>query len=518
MRQLKKGTRLLSLFLCYTLLAASTMTVCATQQEQEREARKALPVQSNEIPNWPEGPVIGAQSAILMEMNTHTILYAKNIHEKMYPASTTKILTCLLAMQNCSLDENITFSYESIYNVPSDGSKLGGVDEGDTMNLENALYAVLVESANDVANAVGEHVAQRLGREKSEAAFAGLMNEKAQSLGCTDSHFVNASGLFDENHYTSAYDLALIGCEFFSNELLCKMASTSRYHFRLKEDDEEDAWISSKNQLYEGKPYEYEYLLGSKTGYVSQSRQTLVSAAEKNGMKLVCVILSEDTPYQFEDTVTLFQYGFENFRRLSIIDNETKYKINSMDSFGTSDDLFGDSTPLISMETDKYVILPNAAEFSDTESSLTYHDARSDNASNLIATADYSFSGVPVGSCGIIFSRDSAPAFRFSSEGDAVYAKSGDALLAPVVNDDAGGQSVIFINVKRVILGIVVVAGIAIIIVIIISTVNSYSFSPRGQSSKRRRQRKRENRIAKRQARRSGRSRIKRRNQWKRGY
>ncbi|MCM1184582.1 MAG: D-alanyl-D-alanine carboxypeptidase [Roseburia sp.] len=514
MKRLKKGTGFLSLLLCSVLLAANTFTTYATEAAQEREERKALPIQSNEIPSWPEGPVIGAESAILMEMNTHTILYSKNIHEKMYPASTTKILTCLLAMQNCSLDETITFSHEAIYNVPTDGSKLGGVDEGDTMNLENALYAVLVESANDVANAVGEHVAQRLGKEKSEAAFAALMNEKAQSLGCTDSHFVNANGLFDENHYTSAYDLALIGCEFFNNELLCKMASTPRYHFKLKEEDTEDAWISSKNQLYKGKTYEYEYLLGSKTGYVSQSRQTLVSAAEKNGMKLVCVILCEDTPYQFEDTVTLFQYGFENFTRLSISDNETKYKINSMDSFDTSSDLFGDSTPLITMESDKYVILPNAAEFSDMESALTYHNSPADDDSGLIATVNYSFSGVPVGSCGIIFSKSSMPTFRFSSEGDASYSDSVDAPAADA--DGSGSQTVIFVNVKRVILGIAAVAGIAIVAVIIVSTVNSYSFSPKGQSNKRRRQRKRENRIAKRQARKSGRSRRRRRRQWKR--
>ena len=516
MKRFKKGTRFLSLLLCYIILAATTLTAYATEASEEREERKALPIQSNNIKNWPEGPAIGAESAILMEMNTHTILYSKNIHEKMYPASTTKILTCLLAIQNCSLDEDITFSYESIYSVPTDGSKLGGVDEGDTMNLENALYAVLVESANDVANAVGEHVAQRLGKEKSEAAFAALMNEKAKSLGCTDSHFVNACGLFDENHYTSAYDLALIGCEFFNNELLCKMASTPRYHFKLKEEDEEDAWISSKNQLYKGKPYEYEYLLGSKTGYVSQSRQTLVSAAEKNGMKLVCVILCEDTPYQFEDTVTLFQYGFENFTRLSISDNETKYKINSMDSFDTNSDLFGDSTPLISMEDDRYVILPNTAEFSDMESVLTYHDSGADNDSNLIATVDYSFSGVPVGSCGIIFSRSDMPVFRFSSEGNTAYSENGDALLSPATDSDSGKQAVIFINVKRVILGVVVVAGVAIVTVIIISTINSYSFSPRGQSNKRRRQRKRENRIAKRQAKRSRRSWNKKRRQWKR--
>lgn len=186
---------------------------CAEEDRMEQmEQRKSLPIQSNEIANWPQGPAIGAESAILMEMNTHTILYAKNIHERNYPASTTKILTCLLAMENCTMDETITFSRDSIYDVPSDGSRLGGVDTGDTMPMEQALYCVLVQSANEVASAVGEHVAEKLGKEKTVEAFTELMNEKVASLGGTDSNFTNCNGLFDEDHYTSAYDLALIVC------------------------------------------------------------------------------------------------------------------------------------------------------------------------------------------------------------------------------------------------------------------------------------------------------------------
>ena len=168
------------------------------------EERKSLPIQTDEIPNWPKGPQIGAECAILMEMNTHTILYAKDINKKMYPASTTKILTCLLAMQNCNLDDTITFSHDSIYDVPVDGARVGWDPNGvfhpdDRLNLELALYCVLVKSANEVASAVGEHVAQSLGMEKSTAAFAELMNKKAKELGCVNSNFKNANGLFDED-------------------------------------------------------------------------------------------------------------------------------------------------------------------------------------------------------------------------------------------------------------------------------------------------------------------------------
>lgn len=497
-----------SLPLTDILIPGSATAHADTDYLEQMEQQKTLPVQSNEIENWPQGPAIGAKSAILMEMNTHTILYAKNIHEKCYPASTTKILTCLLAMQNCTMDEMITFSHDSIYDVPLDGSRLGGVNPGDTMSMEQALYCVLVQSANDVASAVGEHVAEKLGKEKSTKAFADLMNEKVASLGGTDSHFTNSNGLFDENHYTSAYDLALIGCEFFGNEMLCKMSSTPSYHFRLKPDDEDYVWIASKNQLYKKKPYEYQYLLGSKTGYVSQSRQTLVSAAEKNGMKLVCVVFMDESPYQYEDTITLFQYGFENFQRVSVRDNETKYNFDTMDFFDTENDLFGDSTPLISIENDAYVILPNTAEFSDTVSTLTYSGQSPDT--NIIASINYTYSDVPVGECKLMFYKSSVPAFHFSSsepvheittksqEGEMVPSSSASEAQKEAVN-------IIYIDVKKVLLGLIIIVAVVLFILFVISIINNYNFSPRGQSSRRRRSRRREIQAARRQARRNAR-------------
>lgn len=471
-----------------TMNANTTVYAAERDYQAEREEHKTLPIQTNSIENWPNGPAIGARSAILMEMNTHTILYAKNIHEKNYPASTTKILTCLLAMQNCSMDEIVTFSYDSIHDVPTDGSKLGDVNEGDTLTMEQALYCVLVKSANEVASAVGEHVAQKL----SFNSFAELMNKKAAELGCMDTHFVNANGLYDDNHYTTAYDLALIGCEFFNNELLCKISSTPQYHFKLNPTDEDERWMTSKNQLYKGKPYEYKYLLGSKTGFVSQSRQTLVSAAEKNGMKLVCVIFCEETPYQFEDTVTLFQYGFENFQRLSVSENETNYKIITGDLFDTDNDLFGDSTPLMSMEEDSYVILPNTAAFADTVSSLDYENQASQNGQNVIATINYTYSDTPVGSCKIIFSNSKKTDLTFAL-GDPIPEIA--EITTGNENTAQNTTNVIFINVQNVIFGILLLAALAIMILFIISVLNSYSFSPRGQSSRRRRKRRQESRL-----------------------
>ena len=136
-------------------------------------------------PDWPVPPQITAETAVLLEANTGMILYGKDMHRRMYPASTTKMLTCLLAVENLDLSDTITFSESAIHSVPADGSKIG-MDVGETITVEQALYGILVGSANEVSNAVAEKVSG------STEAFAALMNQRAQALGCTDSNFVNA--------------------------------------------------------------------------------------------------------------------------------------------------------------------------------------------------------------------------------------------------------------------------------------------------------------------------------------
>ncbi len=172
--------------------------------------------------------------------------------------------------------------------------------------MEECLYGIMVGSANEVANAVAEHVAG------SMDAFADMMNQKAEELGCTNTHFVNAHGLFDENHYTSARDLALIARAFFQNELLTKIGNTASYHFEATETQPDDFIKRNKHKFITGET-PYDGVKGGKTGYTDEARQTLVTCAEKNGMRLICVVLKEESPEQFNDTVKLFDYGFANF-------------------------------------------------------------------------------------------------------------------------------------------------------------------------------------------------------------
>lgn len=368
---------------------------------QEALERKELPIQSNSTAGWPDGPAIGAESAIVMEVSTGTILYAKNINEELYPASTTKIMTCLLAVENASLSDTITFSHDAVFSVPNDGSSIG-MDVGEKITLEQALYGIMVGSANEVANAVGEHVSGSID------AFVDLMNERAKELGCKNTHFSNTNGLQAEDHYTSAYDLALIASKFFENELLCRIGNTPRYHFSPTDTQPDDFYLNNKHKLITGE-LKYDGILGGKTGYTSPARETLVTCAEKNGMRLVCVIMKEESPAQFTDTVTLFDYGFNNFQLVDVAETDTRYMPSDSLFFESEHDVFGKSGTILSIDDGSTIILPKTAKIGDSDYSISYDltDSDLETAPTAIARVGYSFNGVPIGKALICYAGQS---------------------------------------------------------------------------------------------------------------
>ena len=473
----------------YTFLQAGFTSHAVPDYAAEEEARKSLPIASNSYEDWPDGPAVGAESAILMEANTGTILYEKNIHEELYPASTTKILTCLIGSEQCQMNETVTMSHDAVFSIPRDSSN-AGLDEGEQITVEQCMYAILVGSANEAANALGEHVSG------SMEAFADLMNQRAKELGCENSHFVTTNGLHEDDHYTSAYDLATIARKFFDNELLCKMSSTYEYHIpQSPTQPDDDLYLHSKNQLLPGKAHAYEYLVGSKTGYTDVARQTLVSCAQKDGMKLICVVMKEESPHQFTDTVALFDYGFDNFQTLNIKANETNYTVDNNNFFQSDNDIFGVSQPILSINASDYIVLPVTAVFSDAESTLSY-DSASDTS---IATIEYTYHGVPVGSATVdLATEDTNQTFDFETQPEAA-----DDPTAPVASgndsDDASSrdngsqnsEDVLFINVQTVIFWVVGIAGILIFVCVVKAVIDNYQFAKRRRKRTRYKKRKR---------------------------
>ncbi|WP_243108346.1 D-alanyl-D-alanine carboxypeptidase family protein [Butyrivibrio sp. X503] len=399
------------------------------------EQRKALPIESNLIDSWPQGPTIGAKSAIVMEEKTGTILYAKNIHEELYPASTTKIMTCLLAVEGANLNDKITFSDDAVFSVPHDGSSIG-MDVGQSITLEQALYGIMVGSANEVANAVGEHVSGSIDE------FVKLMNKRATDIGCKNTHFSNTNGLQRADHYTSAYDLALISRQFFNNELLCKVANTPRYHFTPTATQPDDFYLNNKNKLITGE-IPYSGIIGGKTGYTDLAQETLVTCAEKNGMRLICVVFMEDSPEQFNDTVTLLDYAFNNFTSVNIADNDTRYMPDDSLFFESDNDVFGKSGTILRLNDDDCVILPKTAKIENTEYTVSYELTEEDKKEDPSAVAKilYTYKGCDVGKALVSYSGQSGSS---SAEG--------------------GARKPVFINVK-----ILLIIAVAIVIISIIS-------------------------------------------------
>lgn len=446
-------------FLGHPITAHATLE----ELEADAEARKLLPIQSNDIDNWPVGPAISAESAILMDANTGVILYAKDIHKKSYPASTTKLLTCLIAMEQGNLDDMVPFSHEAVFSVPGDGSNMG-MDEGESISLEECLYGIMVASANEVANAVGEYISGSIDQ------FVSDMNEYAEQLGCTDSHFMNTNGLHDANHYTSAYDLALISSRFFQNEMLCKIGNTARYHFEPTATQPDDFYKNNKHRLINGE-IPYEGILGGKTGYTDDSRQTLVSCAERNGMKLVCVVLKEESPRQFTDTVELFDYGFNNFQVMNISENEDKYQIEASGFLQTGNDIFGSSKPILSIDNNSYVIIPNTISFDDLDSEIDY----SVSSENRIAQIRYSYHDFYVGCAYLDLASDNTSSYDFDTHIETTN------VSVEKTEPESPQTTTIFVNVKKVLIGILIFGGVTILLFILRALIMN------GQNARRRR-------------------------------
>lgn len=376
------------------LFASQGLSVSAATIKEENIARnQALAIQSNEVANWPTGPVVSAESAILMDADTGAILYAKNIHQQEYPASTTKILTTLIASERCSMDEIVDFSYDAVHDIDP-GSNHIAIDPGEQLTMEECLNAILIRSANEVSFAVAEHISGTTWQD-----FASIMNERAKELGCEDSNFVNPNGLPNENHYTSAYDLAMIGRAFFANEALCKMTMTHMLHISPSERQPDDIMEVNKMELIPGGKYAYPYLVGCKTGYTDAARSTLVSCAEKDGMKLICVVMKDENPNYYEDTITLFDYGFSNFQRVNISQTETKYNIENAGSFYSGNDIFGNSKPILELNQTDSITLPNTITFQDAVSSISYDNTEP----GQVAVITYTYNDVVLGTASLDF-------------------------------------------------------------------------------------------------------------------
>lgn len=259
---------------------------------------------------------ISAESAVLIDSSSEKVLFSKDAERKMYPASTTKILTAILAIENCNLDDVVTVPYEAISQIPS-GYSVAELQAGEQITVEQLLKVMMVHSANDAANVLAYHVSGSL------EGFAGLMNQKIADLGLEHTHFTNPSGMQNENHYTTAHDLSLIMKYCMKNSTFrtlaglksCIIPATNKYEERIFKTTN-DLLISDNRDVQSN--YYYRYAIAGKTGYTTEAKNCLVSVANKDGFELICVVLGvgvipNNLSGKFLDTKNLFEYGYNNY-------------------------------------------------------------------------------------------------------------------------------------------------------------------------------------------------------------
>ncbi|WP_432629296.1 serine hydrolase [Brotaphodocola sp.] len=254
-------------------------------------------------------PTVSAQGAVLMDAATGQVLFGKNQDQQFYPASITKVMTALLVLEHCNLSDVVTFSKTATTNLESGATSLG-IAEGDQLTVEQCLYGLLLKSANEIGNGLAEHVSG------SVSAFADLMNQRAVQLGCKNTHFANPHGLNNSTHKTTAYDMALIMRAAVQNETFRKIDTTTSYNFPATKNSGARTITMGHKMMYPTDTRYYAGIIGGKTGYTSLAGNTLVTAVERNGARLIAVVLKSAGTH-YTDTKAMLDYGFENYTALT---------------------------------------------------------------------------------------------------------------------------------------------------------------------------------------------------------
>lgn len=292
----------------FTDAAPETTPDTDTDESGDTVTTEASSPEAPAVISDPNAPAIVANSAIVMDAKTGIILYGKNETTRCYPASITKVMTCLVALEHVNMTDTITFSNDAIWGIERDSNHIA-LDVGEQITAEQCFYAILLQSANEASWGMAEHVAGSMDN------FADMMNAKAAELGCQDTHFVNSHGLHDDNHYTTAYDMALITQAVIQNPIFRTIDETTYYQIPPTNICEEprDLWHQLR-MILPTSPYYCEFIEGGKTGFTDEARNTVVTYAKKNDMELICVIMDcEGAANTYADSVALYNYYFDNY-------------------------------------------------------------------------------------------------------------------------------------------------------------------------------------------------------------
>ncbi len=323
-RKIKHIRKILCGFLCTVIAVSPTVSVSAAEYDEygapivtatptpvpHTEYYEQAP-DTDSIEGWPQGPKIEGESAILVDMVTGAVLYSKNADKVQYPASITKIMTSLLAAEHLNMKDKIVMSQSAAYGITISDSSSIYADTGEEFTTEQAMMAVMLQSANEMTLALAEETSG------SVKKFVELMNLKAKQLGCTGTHFNNPNGLPDELHYTAASDMAKIARAAWYNPTFRKYTTTTYYEIPPTNKFAETRYLLNHHKMMKGNTYAYEGVMGGKTGYTDAAGNTLVTYAKRGNMRLVSVVMKSING-AYADTAALLDYGFNNFTRTAV--------------------------------------------------------------------------------------------------------------------------------------------------------------------------------------------------------
>ena len=384
-------------------------------------------------PEWPSDTGVLADIGIAVDADSGAVLFGQGIHELTPPASITKLLTALVVVENGSMDDMVTFSYDAVNNVESGSGNKKNIAEGDKLSVKDCLYLLLLQSSNQAANALAEHVAG------SRDAFADMMNEKVKELGCTDgTHFANPSGLNDDTQVVSAYDMAIIAQAAFNNSDVLEISSTKSYKLAPTQNNPSGATCANEHRLIitddETSELYCPEAKAGKTGYTSLAGNTLVTYGEKDGRRVISVVLKgQPSPNYFLDGKTLLQFGFENFQNVSIPDNETKYVTGEETVSINGADFQPDE---LDLESGAVITLPKDAAFSDASMELVT-ELPEQHPERAVALLQYTYNDRKIGQAYLLAKEGSLPASSEETGGAAPEEKPDGKTDA---SDQKGGE------------------------------------------------------------------------------
>ncbi len=355
------------------ICSSCSMTVSAAGIAEipstEVESVYNLPVDSNNLEGWTQGPQIYSESGIVMDVDSGAILYAKNIDDRHYPASITKIMTALVALQNYDMTEIVEFTWDDIGFLEYGDAHIG-IKPEEQVGMEDCMYGMLLASANEVSHAIGAHM------EGGYEEFLRVMNEVSEGLGCQNSHWMNTHGLHDPEHYTSCRDMAIISSEVFQYDKFREITGTYQHTIPVTNiTDETRTFQQNHKMLREWDDRYYEYCVGGKTGYTDQALTTLVTFATKTNadgvdVNLVAVVMRTHGGGNnaYVDTEEMLNYAFDNFSKVAV----TKETVENEN--------------IASLEPSAYVMVPNGVTEEELEFEFEASESLGDKTGKVLCT------------------------------------------------------------------------------------------------------------------------------------